>query len=71
MASLVWRVQNLVVEDREVKGESKSDWVRWRKVVSRDFSGSFVGFKGFVGTSFSLVGHSKFCEISVVVALPI
>jgi len=32
MARTVWRVQDLVVEDREVEGQAKTDGVCWGKL---------------------------------------
>jgi len=31
MASTIWRVQNLVIEDGEVEGQAEADWVGWGK----------------------------------------
>lgn len=42
---LVRRVENLIVEYREVKGQAKSDWVRRCKVGLRDFGGVLVGLQ--------------------------
>ncbi len=42
VASLIRRVKDLVVEDRKVEGETKTDGMRRCKISGRDFSGSFV-----------------------------
>lgn len=45
VASLVWGVQDLVVEDREVQGETQTDGVGRRKVGLGNFGGVLVSLK--------------------------
>lgn len=45
MAGLIGRVQDLVVEDREVQSETKTDRMSWCKVGSGNLGGSFVGLQ--------------------------
>lgn len=71
VASLVRRVEYLVVEDREVEGETKADRVGGRKIGLSDLGGSFVGLKRLVGRFLSLVGRGELGEVAVVVALPV
>ena len=70
MASLVWRVKDLVVEDREVKRETKTNWVGRRKIGLCDLSGILVRLQRLVGRDLALVAQGEFCEVAVVVSLP-
>lgn len=45
MASLVGRIQNLIVEDREIQCKTKADWMSRSEIRSSDLSGSFVGLQ--------------------------
>jgi len=42
MTSLIRRVQDFVVEDREVQGKTETDWVSWGKVGLGDFGSVLV-----------------------------
>jgi hypothetical protein len=70
LAGLVRRVQDLVVEDREVQGKSKTDWVGRRKLGAGDLSSSLVCLEGLVGGRVALVARGKLGEVAVVVSLP-
>lgn len=70
MARLIRRIEDLIVEDREVQGETKTDWMRGSKVSLSDFGGILVGLKRFVGRSLAFVAKSEFGQIAVVVSLP-
>lgn len=70
MAGLVRRVQDLVVEHREVKGKTETDWVGWSKVSGGNLSSVLVCLEGLVGGLFSLVANCEFGKITVVVTLP-
>ena len=71
MASLVGSVENLVVEDGEVQGETKADGVGRRKVGLSNLSSSLVGFKGLVGGVLAAVANGELGKITVVVTLPV
>ena len=45
MAGLIGRVENLIVEDREVQCKTKADWMSRGEIRSGDLSGSFVGLQ--------------------------
>lgn len=45
LASLIRRVEDLIVEDREVEGKAKTDGVRGRHVFLADLKSLFVGIK--------------------------
>lgn len=70
MASLVRRVEDLVVEDREVKSQPETDGVGGGKLGLGDFGGTLVGFEGSVGSTLAAVANGEFCEITVVVTHP-
>ena len=71
MASLVRRVEDLVIEDGEVEGKTKSDWVCRSKIGLSNFGSILVGFQRFVGRLLSLFGDGEFCEVSMVITLPV
>lgn len=71
MARLIRGVQDLVVEDGEVKGETKADWVGRCKVGLGNFSGVLVSFEGLVRGLLSLVANGELSEITVIVSLPV
>ena len=70
MASLIWGVQDLVVENGEVEGKTKTDWVSWCKVSLSNFSCVLVSLKRLVGRLLSLVTNGELSEITVVITLP-
>jgi len=70
VASLVGSVQNLIVEHREVEGETKADGVSRRQLGLCNLGGGLVGFKRLIGRILALVADSKFGKVAVVVALP-
>ena len=71
MAGLVWRIQDLVIEDREVQGETETNRMRGRKIGLSDVGCSLVSLKRLVGGGLALVAEGELGEIAVVVALPI
>jgi hypothetical protein len=71
LASLVGRVEDLVVEDGEVQGETKTDGMGRSKVGGGNIGGSLVSLKRLVGGGLALVTNGKLGEVTVVVALPV
>jgi hypothetical protein len=71
LAGLVGRVQDLVVEDREVQGKAKTDGVGRGELSGGDLSSRLVSLKGLVGRVLALVGHGELGEVTVVVTLPV
>lgn len=71
MAGLVWRVENLIVEDREVQGKTKADWVGWGKVGLSNFGSILVSLKRLVGGLLALITSSELSKVTVVVTLPV
>ena len=71
LASLVRRVEDLVVEDREVQCQTEADWVSRREVLSGDVGCGLVGLEGLVSRGLSLVTDSELGKVAMVVALPI
>lgn len=70
MAGLIRGVQNLVVEDREVKSEAQADGVRGRKFGLGNLSGSLISLERLVCGLFASVTDSELSKVAVVVALP-
>ena len=71
MASLVGRVQDLVVEDREVQSESETDGVGRGEVSLSNLSGVLVSLERLVGGGLALVTKSELGEVTVVITLPV
>ena len=70
MASLVGRVEDLIVEDREVQGKSKADGVGGSQVGLCNLGGILVGLKRLVGRGLALVAQCELGQVTVVVTLP-
>jgi hypothetical protein len=64
------RVEDLVVEDREVEGQSQSDGVSRRKLGNGDVGSGLVSLERLVGGVFALVTGGELGEVSVVVSHP-
>ena len=71
MTRLVGRVEDLVVENREVQCQTQTDWVGRSKIGSSNLGSSFVSLQRLVGRSLALIAKSKFSEITVIVTLPV
>lgn len=71
MASLVRRVQDLIVENREVECKAKTDWVCWREIGLGNFGGVLVCLEGLVGRLLSLVANGELSKVTVVITLPV
>jgi len=71
VAGLVGRVENLVVEDREVQGKTKANRMRGSKVGLSDLSSGFVGLQGGVCGVLALVADSELGEVAMVITLPV
>ena len=71
MASLVRRVEDFVVEDREVEGQPKTDGVGGSKLSLSDLGGALVSLKRSVGCLLATVTNGELGEITVVVTLPV
>ena len=70
VACLVRGVQDLVVEDGEVQGKAKADWVGGRQVSLSNLGSVLVSLKGLVGRLLSLVTNGELSEVAVVITLP-
>jgi hypothetical protein len=71
VASLVGRVQDLVVEDGEIEGEAQTDGVSGSQVGGGDLSGALVSLEGQVGGALALLGDGELGKVAVVVSLPV
>lgn len=45
MASLIWGIQDLVIEDGEIQGETETNGVGGCKISGGNLGGSFVGLQ--------------------------
>jgi hypothetical protein len=70
MASLVWGIEDFVVEHGEVEGKTEADWVGWGQVCLSDFGGSLVSLERLVGRGLALVADGKLGKVAVVITLP-
>ncbi len=59
MAGLVRRIQNLIVEDGEVKGKAQADRMRGRQLSLSNLSSSLVSLEGLVGRFIFSVANGK------------
>lgn len=69
VAGLVGGVQDLVVEDREVQGETKTDGVGGGEVGLGDLGSGLVGLEGGIGGTLAAVASSELGKVTVVVTL--
>jgi hypothetical protein len=70
VACLVGGVQDLVVEDGEVEGKAKADWVGGSQVCLSNLGSVLVSLEGLVGGLLSLVANGELSEVAVVITLP-
>ncbi len=70
VASLVGRVENLVVEDGEVQRKTETDRVRGREISLRDLRGVLVGLERLLGRLLAPFANRELGKVTVVVALP-
>jgi hypothetical protein len=59
MACLIGSIEDLIVEDGEIKGQAKSDRVRWSQVSLSNLSGSLVCLKRLIGRGLALVANGE------------
>jgi hypothetical protein len=70
VACLVGGIEDLIVEDGEVKSQTEANGVCGSKIGVCDLCSGLVSLERLVGRSLALVACSEFCEVSVVIALP-
>lgn len=71
VAGLVGGVEDLVVEDGEVQGETKADGVGRGELGLGNLGGSLVGLEGLVGGVLAAVANGELGEVAVVITLPV
>ena len=71
MACSVRGVQNFVVEDGEVEGQTKADGVCWWEFCDGNIRGRLVGNEGVFSSCLAFSARGELSQISVVVSLPI
>jgi len=70
MASLIRGVEDLVVEDREVKGKTQTDRVSRRQVGLGDLGSGLVCLERFISRLLAPVSNGELGKIAVVITLP-
>jgi hypothetical protein len=71
VAGLIGGVQDLIVEDREVEGQTQADGVRGRQLGLSNLGGGLVGLERLVGRVLAAVANSELGKVAVVVTLPV
>mmetsp|Transcript_2923 Transcript_2923/g.5010 ORF Transcript_2923/g.5010 Transcript_2923/m.5010 type:complete len:233 (+) Transcript_2923:722-1420(+) len=69
MAGTLGRVEDLVIEDTEVKGQTQADGVRWWQVHKSDVLCCLVGKQRVLGCLFAICTGLELGQVAVVVAL--
>jgi hypothetical protein len=70
VARTVRRVEDLIVEHREVEREAKADWVSGWEFSDCNVRRRFVGLERLVGAVLALVASGKLRKVAVVIAHP-
>lgn len=70
LASAVWRVEDFIIENGEVKGQSQANGVRWREFGQGNVASSFVRDQTVLCCLLPVVACSKLCQVPVVISLP-
>lgn len=70
MTSTIRGVEDFIVEDGEVEGETETDGVGGCEFRLSNVRGGLVGVMGVTGGFLSLVAKGEFSKVSVVVSLP-
>ena len=71
LASLVRRVEDLVVENGKVEGKAEADGVSGSQAGGGNVGGGLVSLKGLVGRGLALVSNGELGKVAVVVTLPV
>jgi fucose permease len=69
VACFGWVIQYFVVEDGEVKGKAKSNWVCSFKVRVSNVTGSLIGSKGTISGFLVLITTSVLRDVTVIITL--
>ena len=71
VASLVGRVEDLIVEDGEVKSQTQSNGVGGGEVGLSDFSSTLVSLKRSISGTLTAIANGELGKVTVVVSLPV
>lgn len=71
VASLVGRVEDLVVEDGEVESQTQTDGVGRSQVGLGNLGGSLVGLERGIGGGLAALTNGELGQVTVVVTLPV
>jgi hypothetical protein len=63
-------IQNIIIEDREVEGKSKTARVCWRQFSESNIGGGLVSVEGLVGRVFPLAACGKLSQVEMVTTYP-
>lgn len=69
-ASTVWRVEDFIIENWKVKGQSQTNGVRWREFDHSDVASSFVCYQTVLCRLLPVVACGELCQVPVVISLP-
>mmetsp|Transcript_3167 Transcript_3167/g.5769 ORF Transcript_3167/g.5769 Transcript_3167/m.5769 type:complete len:216 (+) Transcript_3167:213-860(+) len=69
MAGALRRVQNLVIEHREVKGEAEANRVCWGQIGERNVLSSFVSEQSLFSSLLAVIPSLEFSKVTVIVTL--
>lgn len=70
LASAVWRVEDFIIENGEVKGQSQANGVRWREFGQGYVASSFVRDQTVLCCLLPVVACGELCQVPVVISLP-
>merc|ERR1719230_941340 len=69
LASFFWVVKHFVLEDGEVEGKAKTDWMRHCQILLRNLLSFLICQFGIVGSRGLLVAIGELCDVTVVIGL--
>jgi len=69
-ASTVRRVEDFIIENRKVEGQSKTNRVRWREFDHGNVACSFVSYQTVLSCLLSVIACGELCQVPVVISLP-
>lgn len=69
-ASTVWRVEDFIIENWKIKGQSQTNGVRWREFNHGNVASSFVRYQTVLCCLLPVIACGKLCQVPVVISLP-
>lgn len=71
MASLIGRIENLIVKDGEIKGQTKADWMSRCEIRLGNLRGILISLQGLIGRLLAPLSRSEFGEITMIISFPL